>query len=390
MAYLQARLLPESREKSMPKRILVTSTDLMMIQFLVPHVINLSKHGFDVEIACSDVGGRVPEIREKLSNYVKTIHIVRLVRSPASPQNIKGYQDMKKVIEKGRYDIIWTNEPVMGVATRLAARKARKNGVKVIYMVHGFQFYKGADKKNWLLFYPVEKFMSLFCDVIVTINKEDFHRAKEKMYSRVVKYIHGIGVDTSRLQFSRESCNIKKELGLQEDDFLVLSVGELLPRKNQQVIIRAIGKINDSKIHYIMCGKGAQLNELKILAQKNGIGEQVHFLGYRNDVLDIYGQADLFAFPSRREGLGLAGLEAMYCGLPLVSSNTSGPRDYMENGKTGFMYSPDDVDGFAKGIKVLKDNKELRAKCGNYNRNVVPTFYLERVKDEVIELFMEQ
>ena len=136
----------------MNKRLLITSTDLMMVQFLIPHVIHLSQNGFDVEIACSDVGDRMDEVREKLKDSVKAIHVVRLVRSPASPTNLKGYGDMRKVIENGNYDIIWTNEPVMGVVTRLAARDARKRGTKVRYMVHGFLFYKGAPKPYWLTF----------------------------------------------------------------------------------------------------------------------------------------------------------------------------------------------------------------------------------------------
>ena len=110
------------------KRLLVTSTDLMMVQFLIPHVINLSQNGFDVEIACSEVGGRLDEVKKKLDGYVKAVHTVRLVRSPASTTNFKGYGDMKKVIDQGNYDLIWTNEPVMGVVTRLAAKNARKNG----------------------------------------------------------------------------------------------------------------------------------------------------------------------------------------------------------------------------------------------------------------------
>lgn len=371
----------------MAKRILVTSTDLMMVQFLVPHVINLSENGFEVEIACSDVGERMDEVRQKLNNYVKAIHVVRLVRSPASPTNLKGYQDMKKVVNTGHYDIIWTNEPVMGVVTRLAARKVRKNGTKVIYMVHGFQFFDGAPKKDWMLFYPIEKFASHFCDEIVTINHEDYQRALKKMSSQSVKYIHGIGIDTSRLNEKGNQCNIRKELSLPEDSFLMLSVGELLPRKNQQVIINALGILNDKSIHYVVCGKGAQLDELKQLAKKNQVEEQVHFLGYRKDVLHIYGQVDLLAFPSRREGLGLAGLEAMYCGLPLVSSNTSGPRDYMENGKTGFMYDHDDAEGFATGIQLLKEDVHLRTACGEYNRKAVLPFCIENSQKEVICLF---
>ena len=374
----------------MGKRLLVTSTDLMMVQFLVPHVINLAENGFEVEIACSDVGGRMEEIREKLKNHVKAIHVVRLVRSPASPVNLKGYQDMKKVIQSGCYDIIWTNEPVMGVATRLAARKARKKGTKVIYMVHGFQFFNGAEKKDWILFYPVEKFSSYFCDEIVTINQEDFQRAQKKMHAKSVKYIHGIGVDTARLQAHNSRYSIRNELRLKKDDFLILSVGELLPRKNQQIIIRALGKLKDPDIHYILCGQGAQLEELKALVKENGIEAQVHFLGYRKNVLDIYRQVDLMVFPSKREGLGLAGLEAMYCGLPLITSNVSGPRDYMENGKTGFIYSPDDVEGFADGISKMKENIAFREACGQYNRKAVLPFCIDNSMQEVLEIFLEK
>ena len=372
----------------MDKKILITSTELMMIQFLVPHVIHLSENGYKVEIACSDVGGRMDEVREKLKGYVEKIHVVRLERNPASPENLLGYQDMKKIIDQGNYDIIWTNEPVMGVMTRLASRKARKRGAKVLYMVHGFHFYKGAPKKYWIMFYPIEKVASRWCDGIITINKEDYERAK-KFHAKEVRYIHGIGVDTNRLKPDEIQCDIRKEIGVSENTFLILSVGELLPRKNQQVIIRALGLLKDKDIHYILCGRGKQLTELQKLAKENQVENQVHFLGYRKDILNIYGQTDLLAFPSMREGLGLAGLEAMYCGLPLVTSNTSGPRDYMENGKTGYMFDPYDAKGFAEGIQKLRQNVELRKACGEYNQKAVVPYYIESVKTEVLELIKE-
>ena len=326
----------------MAKRILITSTDLMMVQFLVPHVINLSENGFHVEIACSNVGGRVEEIRSKLKNYVKKIHIVRLKRSPLAPVNFAGYHDMKRIINTGHYDLIWTNEPVMGVVTRLAARSARKNGTKVMYMTHGFHFFKGAPKKNWLIFYNIEQWASKLCDVITTINGEDYKRAK-KMHSSVVKYIHGIGINPARLSQPDAQVDIRKELQLHKDAFLCISVGELNENKNHQVVIKALGQLKDPDIHYIICGKGDQLENLKTLAKAQGVENNVHFLGYRMDVLDICSQSDLFAFPSHREGLPIAPLEAMYCGLPLITSKIRGLVDYMKEGKTGYLTAPDDV-----------------------------------------------
>ena len=372
----------------MGKRLLVTSTDLMMVQFLVPHVINLAENGFEVEIACSDVGGRMDEIREKLKNHVKAIHVVRLVRSPASPVNLKGYQDMKKVIHDGCYDIIWTNEPVMGVATRLAARKARKKGTKVLYMAHGFHFFKGAPKVNWMIYYPIEKFAAHYCDEIVTINQEDYKRA-QKMHVPSVKYIHGIGVNTERLQKKENQGNIREELGLKQDDFLVLSVGELNENKNHRVIIQALGNIKDTEIHYVICGKGDQLEALRTLAEEQGVQDNVHFLGYRTDVVDICSQSDIFAFPSHREGLGLAALEAMYSGLPLVASKVRGPVDFMKDGETGYMCSPDDETAFADAIKRLKTDVNRRIRMGENNQKVVRAFCLESVKKEVLNLFKE-
>ena len=90
--------------------------------------------------------------------------------------NIRGLLQLMKIIKAGSYDIIWTNEPVMGIMTRLAARIVRRKKVKIIYVAHGFHFYKGAPKKNWIVYYPIEKIFSLFTDEIVTINNEDYNK----------------------------------------------------------------------------------------------------------------------------------------------------------------------------------------------------------------------
>lgn len=254
-----------------------------------------------------------------------------------------------------------------------------------MYMVHGFHFYKGAPLLNWMVYYPIEKMMANKADLITTINREDFKRAQTFNVPRV-EYIHGIGINTERLTRSENALNLRSELGLAEDDFIVISVGELNKNKNQKVIIKAIAQLNDPQIHYVLCGKGDQLDNLKNLAKKLGIDNNVHFLGYRKDVVDLCSQADLFAFPTYREGLGLAALEAMYCGLPLVTSNTRGPVDFMEQGKTGYICDPDDISAFAEGIVQLITNMGLRDKIGKYNQVVVKPFCVSETIKEVLKL----
>lgn len=370
----------------MGKRILITSTDLMMIQFLVPHVQNLAEHGYEVEIACSEVGGRMKEVREKLKSHTKAIHTVRLVRSPASLTNLKGYRDMKKVINTGKYDIIWTNEPVMGVVTRLAARTARKNGTKVLYMVHGFHFYKGAPAVNWMVYYPVERWASRFCDEIVTINKEDYGRAKG-FHAGDVRYIHGIGINTERLQKKESQNDIRKELRLKQEDFLILSIGELKKRKNQQIIIQALAQINNPAIHYLICGKGELLPKLQKLAKSKKLEKNIHFLGYRKDVVDICSQVDIFALPSLQEGLSVASLEAMYCGLPVIISDIRGVRDYLTDGENGYICDIYDTEAYAAAISKLMNDGQLRKQIGVNNQRTVLPYCLDAVREEVMSLF---
>ena len=368
----------------MAKRILITSTDAMMKQFLEPHVKNLLAHGYEVEIACSEVLDRFREVREDLGSLIP-VHHLSLQRSPlAVSAHRKGYRELKEIIRTGGFDLIWTNEPVMSVVTRLAAQEAREKGTTVMYMVHGFHFFRGAPALNWMLYYPIERLMAPMADLICTINREDHARA-QKLPVKAVAYIHGVGIDTGRLHTTGQT-DIRKELDLPENAFLVLSVGELNKNKNQKVILKALAELQDPDIHYLLCGKGDQQDALEKLASVLGLADRTHFLGYRMDVVDICSQADVFAMPSRREGLPVASLEAMFSGLPIVNSNIRGLSDVTENGKTGYVYAWDDVHGFAEGIRRLKDDPEARRRIRAYNPQSIRPYYLENAEKEVLAL----
>lgn len=369
------------------KKLLITSTDMMMIQFLVPHVRFLSQRGFQIELACSEVGNRMSDVHRALHKYTTAIHTIRLERTPFRLKNLQGYLDLRKLLQQRHYDIIWTNEPVMGAMTRLAANQARKNGTKVLYLCHGFHFFNGSGPINWLLFYPAEWLLAGFCDCIACLNHEDEARAKRLPVPRV-EYIHGIGMDTRRFSLLSSPSDIRAQWRIPEETFLLLSVGELNRNKNHRIILHALAQLADPTVHYLICGKGPLQSDLTELSVRLGISGQVHFLGYRGDVADIYRQADVFVLPSYREGLSVASLEAMYCGLPLITSRVRGSADYLQEGISGYLRDAKDAEGFADAIQQLRANTSLCGCCGVRNQKAVLPYCIDHVQRELLEILM--
>ncbi|MBQ6658251.1 MAG: glycosyltransferase, partial [Prevotella sp.] len=165
-----------------------------------------------------------------------------------------------------------------------------------------------------------------------------------------------------------------------------LSVGELNTNKNHRTLIRALERMGDSGNHYIICGKGDRLEDLKKQAEKAGLDANVHFLGYRQDISAICRHVDAFAMPSFREGLPVASLEAMYVGVPIVASRIRGLTDIVEDGKSGFLCESDDVNAFAQAIEELKSNSALRQRMAERGREIAIPYCISNTKKEVLEL----
>jgi len=361
------------------KRILISSTDVMMYLFLMPHIKNLA-HSYDIDVACSTAKEFKSKnyekiIREKLpknSNYFN----ISSDRSPYSFNNIKGFKELRLIIKNGDYDMVWTNEPVMGVISRLASYKFQKNGLKVMYLSHGYHFFKGAPIKSWI-YYPVEKLCSYMTDIFVVINWEDFNFTK-KHFSNEVFHIDGIGLNVAKFRDALVDYKSKRQsIGISEDEIIILSVGELMTRKNHEVIIKAIAKVNNSKIKYVICGVGNRFKFLEKLVIKLDITEKVQFIGLRDDIPELLKVSNIFAHPSRREGLGIAPLEAMASGLPIITSKSQGIKDYSVNEETGFVLEHNDINGFAAAISELADNPDLCKKMGKHNKETVNKWSIE-------------
>ena len=309
-------------------------------------------------------------------------------RSPFKPSNITAYKSLKKIIAENHYDIIHCHTPVGGVVARLAARNARKNGTKVFYTAHGFHFYKGAPIKNWLIYYPIEKLCAHLTDVLITINKEDYNLAIKKLRANSVKYVPGVGINTCAFTDAHvDVAAFREELGIPSDCILLTSVGELNKNKNHEVVLRALASLNDSNIHYAIAGNGPLHEYLIQLAQELNLSDRFHLLGYRRDIAQLYKASDICVFPSIREGLGLAAIEGMASGLPLIASDNRGTKDYCDNSVNGFLCKHNSHEEFAEAINKLAYNAELRQKISNENIQRAKQYDIEIINRQMCEIY---
>lgn len=371
------------------KKVLFVATVVKthIMEFHIPYLKMFKEMGWETAVAARNDYENPDDC---VIPYCDTYYNIPFERNPLKSGNLKAYKELKHIIDEGEYDIIHCHTPVGAMLTRLAAKQARKQGTKVFYTAHGFHFYKGAPAINWILYYPVEKWLSRYTDVLITINKEDYERAKTFKAGKVC-YVPGVGIDLKKFNVGYVNKEQKrKEIGVSADDFVLLSVGELIPRKNHEVVIRALSVLKQldklNHIEYVICGRGAYETDLKKLAEGLDVADHVHFLGYRNDISEICNCADLFVFMSHQEGLPVALMEAMACGLPAVCSNIRGNTDLIEDGVTGLLANntPEEV---AESISKMKSDTALRNRVASAALQKIKQFDLSSVEDEMSKIY---
>lgn len=363
----------------------VVKTHIM--QFHAPYIKMMKEHGWHTAVA----GKNDYENPEELHiPYCDSYFDIPFQRSPLKADNIRAFKMLRKCIDEGDYDIIHCHTPVGAILTRLAAVKARKKGTKVIYTAHGFHFYKGAPLLNWLLYFPTEWLCAFLTDVLITINHEDFVFAQKHMHAKKVVYVPGVGVDFKRFGISEERRKqLRNELKISDDDFMLLSVAELTRNKNHTMILDALAMLQNPHIRFVSAGRGECMDEMLEKTHRLNLDETVSFLGYRTDVNELYGCADAFIFPSFREGLSLALMEAMASGLPSIVGAIRGNVDLITDKKEG-LHSELTPKALAESIMELYSNPELRDKLGQAAKKKVSAFGLEPVLQAVINIYFDE
>lgn len=335
------------------KKVLFTATvDSHILHFHLPYLKLFKDNGYEVHVATNG--------KEEIA-YTDVKHTVSFERSPYKINNLKAIKQLKKIIEDEKFDIIHCHTPMGSVVTRIAAKKARKKGTKVIYTAHGFHFYKGAPLINWILFYPIEKILSRYTDTLITINNEDFELAKRKFKKTNVEYVPGVGIDPNKFDIKiteQEKKELRKQLGLKDDDFVMIYPAEISKRKRQMWLINSIKDLlhENKDIHLLLPGKDSLNGKCNSLVKELNLEKQIHLLGYRKDIQKLLRISNLSISTAKQEGLPVNLMEAMYVGIPIVASNCRGNRDLVKNDENGCIIDLNDSNDFCNKILKIKNN----------------------------------
>lgn len=384
------------KEKDIKRVLIVASVPSMIGQFNMDNIAILQELNYEVHIACN-FKDRTVWREERINQFVfelKNKNIMYYqIEFPRNPLDAikewRAYKQLETLVKEKRFDLLHCHTPVGGVLGRIVAHKFN---IKVIYTAHGFHFYKGAPVKNWLIFYPIEKFLSKWTDVLITITKEDYICANKSFFAKKIVYIPGIGVDITKFDKNIKPCFVREELGIPEEARVILSVGELNKNKNHESVIRAISNIpevKEGKVYYVIAGEGKLKGKLQKIIKGLDLNMHVLLIGYRNDIVNIYNCADFYILPSLREGLNVSLMEAMASGMPCLCGRIRGNVDLIdENG--GELFVPHSITDIKKKIvKILSISKEKYDEMGRYNLNKIQYFTKSNVMQKLRKVYSD-
>lgn len=382
------------RRECRKKVLLLASVASMIDQFNMINIRLLQELGYEVHTACNFEKGntcdaaRIRDLKARLDGMHVTWHQWDCPRKAVLPQAcIRACRQLAGLVRRFRYAWIHCQSPAGGVLGRIAAHQA---GIPVIYTAHGFHFGRGMPFWNWLLYYPVEKLLARWTDVLVTVNEEDYRFAGKHLRAGCIRELPGAGVDPDRFGSARDREQDRKEFcrrtRVPRRALVLLSVGELSRRKNHRLALRAFAGLPYTNAYYVICGQGGRERALRRQAERLGVADRVRLMGFVAEPEQMYRNADVFLFPSRQEGLPVALMEAMAAGLPCVVSDIRGNRQLVDS--CGGMCVPvRSVRQFAGAAARLLADARLRSRYGRYNQQKIKKYSYVAVQENMRDIY---
>jgi glycosyltransferase EpsD len=342
----------------MSKKVLFISNHAGFSKFNAPYMLALHDEGYVVHNASPGIE----------TGFYDQHFDVPITRNPLSFNNVKSLWELVKICRKEKYDLIHCHTPVGGVIGRLL--KLVTKNTKIIYTAHGFHFYKGSSVYMWLVFFPVEFFLSFMTDSIITINEEDHQYALKYLKCKSVLKLNGVGVNVDRFYFDEAvRKELRQKLEFKSEDFVLIYAAQFINRKNHRFILKALSKYIERtgvELKLLLVGSGPLLESMKSLSSDIGLANNVVFTGYVSNIEDYYSSADALVSCSNQEGFGLNLVEGLAAGLPYLASDVRGHRDIHLQTPDNLLYKLGDEEHFVSQLSLLVE-KVLSSKLALSN-----------------------
>lgn len=344
--------------------------------------------GWNVDVLTTD-----PVFQSVLKeNNIGIIDLDVIWRNIKILRDMKGLYKLYKFLKNNRYDIVHTHTSKAGFVGRLAAKLAEIP--IIIHTVHGFAFHEESHPLFIYIFSCLERLASHWCDKIVTVS--NFHKDWALKLGignddKIIAIPNGIPFE--RVIPNKSLVEIRKELGLSDNEFIILSTGRLAPQKGLEFLIRAIpylDKILDKPYKVLIVGDGPLRDYLKDLSKKLDVENKVMFLGFRSDIGNFLNISDVVVLPSLWEGLSISLLEAMAAGKPVVTTTIGSNKEVIQDGYSGILVPKKDPIALADAISKLLNDREFSSKLGKNAKEIYFQKYREDLMlEKYIRLYKE-
>jgi glycosyltransferase EpsD len=368
----------------MLKKILFCASTISHIKnFHLPYLKAFHEQGYEVWVAAN---------KSESVPYADHVVALPLSKKLLSYKNIKAIFTAKKFLKEQNFNIVSTHTALASAVVRAAIILIRKKP-KVFCTVHGYLFNDNDGLKKWIYLLP-EKICAHVTNVIMVMNHEDYDIAENhKLYRDKLYYINGMGIDLSKFSVisQDEHFALRKKQGFSESDFLFVYAAEFSKRKNQSLLILAFANVckeyPDMKL--LLAGNGALLGKCKSLVQELHLEKQILFLGYVEDIRKLYAVCDICVTTSRIEGLPFNVMEAMACGLPVISSDIKGHRELANDGESGLLFESGNQKQLEDRLNLLYLNVSLQKDFRKKGLEQVKNFELGKVFDQISRIYAQ-
>ncbi len=347
------------------------------IERLIASIVSEHLQAFDFEVWCVARGGAIADELLEAGATVRTLDIT-------SYRNPLKVNQLRSELRKANPAVVHTHGYYAGTIGRTAGKLA---GIpRMIHHVHST--YIGYEARH----HRMERWLSRFTHRVLccSVAVKDFVVATEQIKGERLQVVYN-GVE---LQAAADTArdDIRREFGISDTAPLLITVASLQPHKGHRFLLEAMPIIHADQpdVELLLVGEGPLRKDLETQASELGIQDRVHFAGRRSDVVDLLTAADLFVLPSsEREGLGIAIVEAMACGLPVIGSDIGGIPEVIQDGETGLLVPPATPDKLAAAILQLLNDAESATTFGAASRHRYENvFTMQRMAEQLTTLYL--